>query len=38
MSLGKYDEAEIPCLDSVANSIHADLYGDLKYYGNKLIW
>jgi hypothetical protein len=33
----KYDKAEIPCLDQVGRSLNADMYGDIKYYGNKII-
>ena len=32
----EYDKKEIPCLASVGNAINADMYGDLKYYGNKI--
>jgi hypothetical protein len=34
--MDKYDKQEIPCLASVGNAINADMYGDLKYYGNKI--
>lgn len=32
----KWDKQEVPCLDSIGNTIHADMYGDMKYYGNKI--
>ena len=36
-TMEKYDKAEIPCLDQVGRSLNADMYGDIKYYGNKII-
>ena len=35
--MDKYDKAEIPCLDQAGRSLNADMYGDIKYYGNKII-
>ena len=35
---GEYDKQNIPCLESVGNKINGDMYGDLKYYGNKIFW